>query len=255
MMRRIVSTSIVALTLATSGVGFAETDDLRHAFEGANRAFAAAKSQEEFREVAARLESLRENGGECGDVLFNLGNAWFRAGEIGRAIASYREAERYLAGDPFLAANLAEARRIAEVTPPEPALSDRLLFWRSWLSYPAAAHCALALTLLAFVLCVLARWGVRRVVVASRLSVGLAALALAVFALEFRRHEWIRRGVVVADEVVARKGDAESYGPAFTAPLKEGQELRVLDSRGGWARVQLASGIDGWVPEDALIEW
>lgn len=248
---RFVLAAVLGLAFAPRAAG----DDLRHAFEGANRAFAAATTPEEFREVAARFESLRANGGECGDVLFNLGNAWFRAGEIGRAIACYREAERYLAGDPFLAANLAEARRLANVAAPEPSLTDRLLFWRAWLSYPDAARLAFYSAIVAFALGALARCGVKRLAMVSTAAAPLAALALVVFALEFRRHELTRHGVVVVAEVVARKGDAESYGPAFTAPLVEGQEVRVLEARGGWARVQLQSGIDGWVPEDALVEW
>jgi len=233
----------------------ASSDDVRHAFEGANRAFAVATTPEQFRDVAARFESLRRNGGECGAVLFNLGNAWFRAGEMGRAIAAYKEAERYLPRDPVLVANLAEARRVAGVAAPPAELADRLLFWRAWSSYPLAAQSAIGFAVLAFVLAGAVRLGVRKLVVPARIVSVHAALALVVFALEFHRFEIERRGVVVIEQVMARKGDAESYGPAFTAPLIEGQEVRVLDSRSGWTRVQLDNGIDGWVPEHALVVW
>lgn len=248
----VMSFLIAASCLATAR---ASSEDVRHAFEGANRAFATATTPDQFRDVAARFESLRRNGGECGAVLFNLGNTWFRAGEMGRAIAAYREAERYLTRDPVLVANLAEARRVAGVAAPQAELADRLLFWRAWSSYPLAAQSAIVFAVLAFVFAGAVRLGVRKLVVPARIVSVHAALALLVFALEFHRFEIERRGVVVIEQVVARKGDAESYGPAFTAPLVEGQEVRVLDSRGGWTRVQLGNGIDGWVPEQSLVVW
>ena len=42
-------------------------------------------------------------------VLYNQGNAWMRAGATGRALAAYRQAQRYRPRDPYLAANLQNA--------------------------------------------------------------------------------------------------------------------------------------------------
>jgi Tetratricopeptide repeat len=240
------------LLLVFAGRASGSEDSWRHSFEAANRAFNSAQDPAEYRDVAARFEALRASGAECAPVLFNLGNAWFRAGEYGRAIAAFRQAQRYEPRDPMLAANLAEARAAAGLAAPEPELADRLLFWRGKIAYHEAADAALVLALLAFVLAVAARFGVRGLLIPSRAAAVLAAIAVGVFVTEFRRHEIERRAIVCVKDVTARKGNSETYGPAFTAPLREGEEVRVIAIRGGWAHVTLRSGIDGWVPEQAL---
>ena len=70
--------------------------DLLLLFDEANRAAVEANDPEAHLEVAAQFRFLLDSGMACGPVFFNLGNAYFRAGEMGLAIASYRQAERYL---------------------------------------------------------------------------------------------------------------------------------------------------------------
>ena len=49
-------------------------------------------------------------------------------------------------------------------------------------------------------------------------------------------------------EVVARKGNSDTYQPAFTQPLTEGTEFELVEQRGSWMLIRLASGEDAWVP-------
>ena len=87
----------------------------------------------------------------------------------------------------------------------------------------------------------------------SRIAFVLAAIMFGTYAIAYQREERSQRAVVVTKEVIARKGDAESYAPAFTQPLREGQELGVFELRNGFVRVALESGIDGWVPASSLV--
>ena len=66
------------------------------------------------------------------------------------------------------------------------------------------------------------------------------------------RYEWIRHGVVTSKELVARKGNGESYPPAFTEPLREGREFRVLEERERWILIRLRDGVEGWVPTNGV---
>jgi SH3-like domain-containing protein len=79
----------------------------------------------------------------------------------------------------------------------------------------------------------------------------LTLVAAASASYDWHRFERIERGVVVRAEVVARKGNADSYDPAFTEPLKEGTEFQVVERRGAWLQIQLAGGQIGWVPDAA----
>ena len=61
-------------------------------------------------------------------------------------------------------------------------------------------------------------------------------------------------GVLVAEEVVVRKGDGEGYDPQFTEPLHEGVEFTVLKQRRGWVHIELPDGNRGWIRDgDAIL--
>ena len=58
--------------------------------------------------------------------------------------------------------------------------------------------------------------------------------------------------VIVADQVVARRGDSDAYDPSFAAPLHAGTELRLLQQRNGWYHAALADGRRAWLPIHAV---
>ena len=59
-------------------------------------------------------------------------------------------------------------------------------------------------------------------------------------------------GVIIQDEVTARKGDGDTYEPSFQEPLHSGTELRLVESRRGWDHIELVDGRQAWVPEKAV---
>ena len=59
-------------------------------------------------------------------IYFNLGNAYFKAGQLGRAIAALREAEKLAPRDPDVRANLQFIR--GRVQGPAAAASS----WQQW---------------------------------------------------------------------------------------------------------------------------
>ncbi len=60
-----------------------------------------------------------------------------------------------------------------------------------------------------------------------------------------------RDGVVLAGEVVARKGDGTAYQSSFVDPLHAGTEFRLLEQRAGWYRIRLSDGRTAWIPAEA----
>ncbi|HUR44338.1 MAG TPA: tetratricopeptide repeat protein, partial [Candidatus Saccharimonadales bacterium] len=71
-------------------------------FEEGNKLY----EQRKYSEAASVYEQAIQNGQSNGPVFFNLGNALFKAGQPGRSIAAYREAERSIPRDPGLRYNL-----------------------------------------------------------------------------------------------------------------------------------------------------
>src|SRR5277367_1043584 len=151
-MHRIVAPTLIALTYVLSGATFAAEPGTRErTFVRALEVFDAAKTPADYRDSAALLESLLADGYRNGAVYYNLGNAYYRAGEYGRAIAAYRKAKPYRPRDPYLEANLRQALSVApgRLAEPPPPWWRHVLFWSGWLSFPEKAYASFAGFLLA----------------------------------------------------------------------------------------------------------
>jgi len=229
-----------------------DEDELR-AFDHAETAFSSAVEPGGFLEAAALYESMLKDRYENSAVLYNLGNAYAKAGENGRAIAAYRRALRYRPRDPYLLANL-ESVQGKPSPETDPSLLELLLFWRTWLSYPLKARLFLCSAALVFVLAfarVLLRTRRRAIRPALAAAVILFLLCGLTFSLDVMSIEFSRHGVITK-EIVARKGNGEGYDPAFNEPLAEGTELQVLERRGDWLKIRLGKNLTGWVPESEV---
>lgn len=243
----------VALGLS-SGCGRGVDLDVSRTFQEAQQVFDDAQSPDDFLRAAGLYQSILKRGVVSGVVLYNQGNAYMQAHQRGRAIAAYRQAQRYRPRDPYLEANLLYALGSeTRVTGRRPMI-EYLLFWQNWLSYPEKFRLATAAAAVAFALGVIAI--VRRRRLSTRLAVGglVLTLLLAFSAgYDWRRFDRIVHGVVVRQEVIARKGNADGYEPAFTEPLTEGAEFRRIEHRSDWLLIRLSGDEEGWVREEDVV--
>jgi len=246
--------TLAAATVAVVGCRQGVDLEVSQKFSAAQQAFNEAESPADFRGVAARYQEILDRGVISGAVLYNQGNAWMRADCPGRAIAAYRQARRYRPRDPYLEANLRYALATDRTAARRRPMIEYLLFWQNRLSYPAKFHLTAAAAFVAFVLGVIGLFVARRLL--GRLAVaGVALTALLAFSAgyDWYRYDHIVHGVVVREEVTARKGDSADYEPAFTEPLGEGTEFRLLGRRNGWMLIRLAEGQEGWIEDDAAV--
>ena len=72
---------------------------------------------------------------------------------------------------------------------------------------------------------------------------------------DWYRFERLEHGVVIVDEVTARKGNSENYEPAFTEAVREGAEFQVLERRGDWLRIRLGTSGDAWVERRDVVTY
>lgn len=214
--------------------------------------FDKAKSPEEFRESAKVLEALLTDGYCNGAVYYNLGNAYFRAGDFGRAILSYRKAKPYRPSDPLLEANLQQALASApgRIAVPSKPWWTPVMFWTESISYPTRVWIAILSSGLVPILIFVSVLLRRRIMV--WLAVGFTMLGV-VFAIDGYLNSPDRssnRLAVITGETVARKGIGKDYEPAFNAPLKDGAEFVVLSETNGWTFGHFAEIGDGWVKNE-----
>jgi tetratricopeptide (TPR) repeat protein len=242
---------LVGLGALLTGCG-APSLEVAQQFQAAQTAFERAKTPDDFLYVAGLYQSILDSGFASGAVLYNQGNAFLRAGQRGRAIACYRQAQRYRPRDPYLDHNLRSALNAA--APPSRPVIEYLLFWQNWISYGGKFQLCAAASLATFAVAVGALFAPgRRWLNVLRVMGLCVTCALAVSAgYDWYRFTSVQHGVV-AREAVARKGNAESYEPAFAQPLPEGTEFAVREQRGEWLLVRLRGSQEGWVRRDQVV--
>lgn len=239
---------VVALCLI-AGCGEAPDLETSRRFQSAEESFSSAQSTADFARAAGQYDEILAGGFVSGTVLYNQGNAWMRAGNKGRAIASYRQAKRFRPRDPYLDANLRNALNETATAESEPSAIDYVFFWHNWLSYHEK-FLLTTMTLAAVLsLIIVAQLGVQRSLFRRLAFAGGAFLLLAMIstARDWHSIEQTTHGVVVVDECTARKGNSKNYKPAFTQPLNEGTEFTVIERRGDWLHVSLDQSGEGWL--------
>jgi len=216
-------------------------------FDQANRLYEEGK----FRDAVEAYSQLIASGTRSAALFFNLGNAQFKAGRVGEAIASYRQAEQLAPRDPDVRANLAFARR--QVTGPT--------LRPGWFHARMETLTTNEWTLLA----VLPVWGWFGLLILPRLKPGLrsslrtatwvgglvslCACAAFTYVLSHRLNEHTL--VVTERNAVVRYGPFSESQSAFTAA--DGAELSLLDHKDDWYQVSDGGKTVGWIKTNAVV--
>ena len=213
----------------------------------------------DFEEALASYLRLVEAGFESGEVYYNIGNTYFKLGDVAQSILYYERARRLLPGDEDVRANLELARSLTvdEIEPlPQFWLVGAVRWWVGFLprtllivvvgvAYLLATGVVLLLILKRGV--PVAVWG-RRVALASGVVFLLFGLNLAVREFEVGR---VQEAVVLEPrvDVLSAPLDDETL-TIFT--VHEGTKVRIDRLSDEWAEVALEDGRVGWVPVGVL---
>jgi hypothetical protein len=246
---------VFMMLLNTSSSAFAAGDPAM-AFDQANKLYEQGK----FAEAATTYEKLIESGQHSATLFYNLGNAWFKAGQHGRAIAAYRRAEKVNPRDPNLRFNLQFVRKKVSGSDTIAGTAWRRALMRltlnEWTVLAASAYWLwlLLLALREF------RPSLRRGLRGYTATAGAAALLMAgcLAAATFQQSHTVEAVVVVPDAVV-RYGPLEESQVRFQ--LRDGSEITVLDEqqllvgdkKQSWLQVQDPARGIGWLKRDQVI--
>jgi len=231
-----------AVAVAWIATGSAVAAGVPAEFSAANRLYAEGK----FAQAAAAYEKLLGAGQVSPALYFNFGNAEFKSGNLGRAIAAYRRAGQLAPRDAEVQANLEFAR--SQVTGP----SRRESRWEHWLGLLTLNEWTAGTAAAVWLWFGLLAAGQLRPALKPALrglTAGAAALALLAGAgagANAVRHFSGETVVVVAPESTARSGPFAEAQNAFVA--HDGAELAVLDRRDDWLQVTDGAGRIGWLP-------
>ena len=213
-----------------------------------------AYSAGQWAQAASDWTDLSATGLRSKELYYNLGNAWFKAGEIAPAILNYERALRLDPSDSDVRYNLEFARaqtqdRIDEV--PEFILKT----WTRKLSYllSSNAWAGLSLFLLALTLALILLFLLGPSVNARRTGffTGIVALLLTLMCWGFARS--LKSAAERHDDaIVMRPVSSVTSSPSSDAAkslfiLHEGTKVKVLDEVSGFTDIELADGRRGWI--------
>ncbi|HMP83103.1 MAG TPA: tetratricopeptide repeat protein [Verrucomicrobiota bacterium] len=225
--------------------GFASTDTVS-TFDMANKLY----EQSRFTEAAGMYEHLIQSGTVSSALYFNLGNALFKAGQSGRAIAAYRQAQALSPRDADLRANLQFARD--KVQGP----TYRGSAWELWLAklsvneWTVAAAVAIWITFLLLAVRQLRPSAARALRGWTIFSGAVAILLCGLLGCAFAHRQSVTVAVVTRSDATVRTGPFDESPGVFTA--NDGAELRVLDTKDGWLQVTAGQRRVGWIKNDSV---
>ena len=215
----------------------------------------AAYTEGDFASALQDWEDVRATGLMSKELYYNLGNAYFKTGEMAQSILWYERALKLDPSDADIRHNLEYARsltqdRIEEV--PE-------IFFEQWghaMCYllPSNTWAVLCLVFLAAAVAMALLFllgstaGRRRV----GFFVGIACLLLAFLGWDFA--QWQRQEALAQDRAIVMRPvssvksspSAESAKDLFI--LHEGTRVKILDNVGSYSNIELGDGRQGWIP-------
>jgi tetratricopeptide (TPR) repeat protein len=217
------------------------------AFESANKLYEEGK----YSEAATAYATLLQTGQTSAALYFNLGNAFFKSGQIGRSIAAYRLAGQMTPRDPDVRANLQFARNQTQGPTLSPGRWQR---WLGRLTLNEWTGLAAGAAWLWFLLLALRQWrpGLRPAlpgyVITAAIAAGLLCGCAAAALYETRL---TRVAIVIAGDAEVRHGPLAESQTAFTA--HDGAELQVLDQKDEWLQVSAGPRRMGWLRRDQAL--
>jgi tetratricopeptide (TPR) repeat protein len=239
-----------AVGAAAEEAAVAATSSAEERFEDANAAFAAGR----YEEAVAGFQSIVAADGYSPALLFDLANAYLRAGRLGEAILWYERARLLAPRDPDIQANLRQARRAANLPlPPEGDAWSRLEERASPDGWTIVASAALFVAAALAIAARLGRARARRgsgmgrlLAIAVGASLIVAAGAALLAATRLRAFD---RAVILGADPSLRVAPYEEA--TVSSALDPGELVRIERDHQGFRLVRAEDGRSGWVREDS----
>jgi len=220
--------------------------------QGAALAADSAYKASDYVRAVELYESVLAEGFVSADLYYNLGNAYYRTGQMGQAILNYGRALRLNPSMTDARENLAlaESRTVDRITP-LPKLFvvrwvDTLCTHISPVAWRAVWLVLLALVGLSIVALRLGgSRGLRKAgLIAGVLFFLLLVLATLLLVGSTRRYNAHSEAVVMQPAITVKSSPEGQSTDKLV--LHEGTRLTITDSLAGWYKITIADGTTGW---------
>ena len=199
-------------------------------------------------------EKILSQGFENGNLYYNLGNAYFKKGELGKAIANYERARGLMPRDSDLKANynFALSQVINNFTPEQKPLIGRVAdkyASKFTINEMCIILLVLYMALIFFIILRLYVYSLRQYV-AFFVSPIVLIMLINIFALVPQVKKMNKTAVVVIESIDSRFEPLEAATSHFR--LFEGAKVLILQERSNWYKIERLDKKAGWVEAMAL---
>jgi len=268
----IISLFLVSLTVSAqtaSGNDAAATKTVNvqkeqeNAFKNKSADFLVKMAENQYKKAnytgaATTYEAVLKLNGPSFGVHYNLGNAYFKKNELGKAILNYERALRLNPGDQDARFNLeiCQARTVDKIDAVGVFLITR---WFKSLGNNYNSNAWSVISLLFFILFLTCLF----VYIFTRLRrikkigfyVGILSLIISILALFYASEKYKAavtpdQAIIMSPTITAKSSPDESGTDLF--PLHEGTKVTLTNEIGSWNEIELQDGNVGWVPSYSL---
>lgn len=219
------------------------------------RAFYRANMYYESGDYAKALEeneTILAEGVKSGNLYYNIGNAYFKSGEIGEAMLNYQRALRYMPRDSDLLSNYSYAKSLMKQpdVPPSRFVAfrwmDRAL---SFITLKQAIMIACALYFIIVLHVIVTKVFKRYTVYSTVIIIVLSAVLIALFIPLVQKVKELREGGIVTAAITDARFEPLEGATSHYA-LYEGMKVYIIGSKDDWLKVKRPDGKIGWVPKN-----
>ena len=219
--------------------------DASSSFDAANKLYEQGK----FPEAEAAYKQMIQSGTVSPAIYFNLGNACFKSGQLGWAIAALRHAEDLSPRDPDVRANLQFIR--SRVQAPTGVSAS----WRQWLTTLSVNEWAILCAVIVWIwlglwMAIQFRPQLKQSVRALLWCGGVAIFICGGCTYAAWSTESTKTAIVVVKDAVLHNGPLDEAPAGVT--VHDGAELTVLDTKNDWLQVRVDNQRAGWIKHEQV---
>lgn len=230
------------------------TDLCAQTVQGEALFFTANKAYQEgrFQDAVNNYEALLASGYRNGHIFYNTGNAYFRLGQLGRAILHYERARIAIPRDADLNFNLRQARdQLQDAVEVNKDFVRMALFWLDFLSLGELFWIFAVLNILFWGMLTIRRlrrsdWSYYCVLI---LLIAWVVSGLS-FGVQYYGFTFDDRAVILDQEVDILAGPDSKDTLLFK--LHAGTMVRHERMEDGWSLIRLSDTQRGWIRAEAL---
>ena len=215
---------------------------------------------EEYQQAVSIYEQILKTGKESAILYFNLGNAYYKSGDVNNAILNFERAKVLAPHDTDIEFNLQIVNQFV-VTKIEDIPQPFFLRWRTSVTnkYPTDTWSSISIGAFILFLIFLGFYIFSRRTAIKRIAFwfGIIAIVFSGFTFSFARIqkqviEKRNHAIVFCPRVTVKSSPTQTGTDLFL--IYEGLKIEITDSLDTWKEIKLADGNEGWLPDSCIVK-